>query len=115
VLRPGTNFAAQISALAEAGAVNGEDARTLADGAAFLRSADHAVRLVTGKPGRTLPSHAGRAEAVANLMVRWGIIEKAKDLRPHLRAVQHELRGVYRKVVGAERVEAAGRPDAPRE
>ena len=77
-------------------------ARTLTEGAAFLRSVDHAVRLVTGKPGEGLPEHVGQAESVEALARRWGLIRSDGTLAARLREVQQEVRYAYRRLVGSE-------------
>lgn len=99
---PGANTAEQIAALRTPGPISDEDAETLTRGAAFLRSLDHALRLVTGRPAEGLPEHAGMAEAVENLMRRWGILSEGESIAPHLRETQEEVRYVYRRIVGSE-------------
>ena len=69
-------MAEQIAALRSAGLMNDEDSKVLSDGANFLRSVDHAIRLVTGKAADGLPDRAGHAEAVENLARRWGLISR---------------------------------------
>ena len=101
-LPPGTNMPGQIAALNSAGLVSGEDANVLAEGAAFLRSVDHAVRLVTGKSAEGLPEHVGHAEAIESLAQRWGLIGPGETLAQRLRETQQQVRYVYRRLVGAE-------------
>jgi [glutamine synthetase] adenylyltransferase / [glutamine synthetase]-adenylyl-L-tyrosine phosphorylase len=101
-LPPGANIAEQVAALARAGLVTDEDSRTLTQGAAFLRSLDHAVRLVTGKPASGLPEHVGHAEAVENLARRWGLLTGTESLARRLRDTQQQVRYVYRRLVGSE-------------
>ncbi len=101
-LPAGSNLAWQIAALRSAGLISGRDAEVLSGGAAFLRSVDHAIRLVTGKPAPGLPEHVGHAEAVERLARRWGLISEGETLAARLRDVQQEVRYVYRRVLGAE-------------
>ena len=101
-LPPGTNMAGQIEALESAGALSQDDARALRDGAAFLRSVDHAVRLVTGKPAEGLPTLAGHREAVETLARNWGLVSSSATLAQRLWEVQQEVRYVYRRMLGSE-------------
>jgi len=101
-LKPGANMGEQIAALHAAKLVGDEDTRTLAEGAAFLRSVDHALRLVTGKAADGLPSHVGHAEAVENLVHRWGLVPEGETLAQRLRATQERIRYTYRRLVGSE-------------
>ncbi|MEJ2007942.1 MAG: hypothetical protein P8Z30_07265 [Acidobacteriota bacterium] len=101
-LPPGANTATQIEALRSAGALSKDDARALRDGAAFLRSLDHAERLVTGKAAEGLPAHVGHREAVENLVRRWGLVPSSATLGERLKDVQREIRYVYRRMVGSE-------------
>jgi len=98
----GANVAEQVGALRRAGLVTEEDARALADGAAFLRSVDHAARLVTGRATPGLPEHVGHAEAVESLVRRWGLVRGEETLAKRLRETQQEVRYTYRRLVGAE-------------
>jgi [glutamine synthetase] adenylyltransferase / [glutamine synthetase]-adenylyl-L-tyrosine phosphorylase len=99
---PGSNTDEQIAALREAGALNGQDANALSQGAAFLRSFDHAVRVVTGKAAQGLPGHTGHRDAVDQLMIRWGLLKQSENLAEQLWQVQQEVRYVYRRVLGSE-------------
>jgi len=101
-LPPGTNMSRQIAALESAGALSQQDAQSLRDGAAFLRSVDHAVRLVTGKPAEGLPTHVGHREAVETLVHRWGLVSPSTTLAQRLWEVQQEVRYVYRRMLGSE-------------
>jgi glutamate-ammonia-ligase adenylyltransferase len=100
----GANIHDQIAALRCAGQMVDGDAETLSEGAAFLRSVDHAIRLITGKPTSGLPELHGQAEAVENLVRRWGLIKPtpAVSLGQRLREVQQQVRSVYQKLVGSE-------------
>jgi glutamine synthetase adenylyltransferase len=98
----GANVAEQIEALRVAGLISEEDARLLAEGAAFLRSVDHAIRLVTGRTALGLPEHIGHAEAVENLMRSWGLANAEEPLGRRLRTTQQQVRYVYRRLVGSE-------------
>ena len=95
-------MATQIEALRSAGALSKEDARALREGAAFLRSLDHAERLVTGKAVEGLPAHVGHREAVENLVRRWGLVPTSATLAERLKDVQREVRYVYRRMIGSE-------------
>ncbi len=101
-LPPGSNTARQIEALESAGALSADDARALRDGGAFLRSVDHAIRLVSGKASEGLPTHVGQREAVETLARNWGLVPSSTSLAQRLWEVQQEVRYVYRRMMGAE-------------
>ncbi|MBI1940683.1 MAG: hypothetical protein HYS33_04145 [Acidobacteria bacterium] len=101
-LPPGASQVQQIAALRSAGLMSQEDAEILTRGAEFLRSLDHAIRLVTGKAAVGLPEHVGHAEAVARVARRWGLTSENEPLAERLRETQQEVRYVYRRVVGSE-------------
>jgi [glutamine synthetase] adenylyltransferase / [glutamine synthetase]-adenylyl-L-tyrosine phosphorylase len=98
----GANTIDQVGALRAVGLLQDEDARTLTEGATFLRSLDHAIRLVTGRPAEGLPEHVGQAESVESLTRRWGIVKAGETLAGRLRQTQDEVRSVYRRLVGAD-------------
>lgn len=99
---PGRNLVEQIDALGSAKLISDEDARALTEGAAFLRSLDHAVRLITGKAAESLPEQVGRAEAVECLMRRWGLVNADFSLTQCLLETQKRVRYVYRRLIGSE-------------
>ena len=101
-LPPGSNIAEQIAALSAAKLITPEDSRALSEGAAFLRSVDHAVRLVTGRAAPGLPEHVGHAEAVESLARRWGLISEEGSLAQRLHDTQQQMRHVCRRLVGSE-------------
>ncbi|MGD0922564.1 MAG: glutamine-synthetase adenylyltransferase [Terriglobia bacterium] len=99
-LPAGANMAQQIAALVSAGLLSVEDAQVLSDGAAFLRSVDHAIRLVTGRAADGLPEHVGHAEAVESLARHWGLIPGGESLATRLREIQEQVRNTYRRLLG---------------
>jgi glutamate-ammonia-ligase adenylyltransferase len=99
---PGANMVEQIAALRAAGCVSEEDAGALTVGAGFLRSVDHIIRLVTGKPPDGLPEHVGHAEAVEGVARRWKLISEQQTLARELRETQQQVRYVYRRLVESE-------------
>lgn len=102
VVPPGSNMMERLDALEKHSLIDGADAKTLREGAALLRSIDHAIRLVTGKAAEGLPEHVSHTEAVDHLARRWGLVQGDQNLRQHLREKQHEIRYVYRRLVGSE-------------
>jgi glutamate-ammonia-ligase adenylyltransferase len=98
-VHPGANMAEQIAALRAAGLLNDEDGNVLSGGANFLRSVDHAIRLVTGKAAQGLPDRAGHAEVVENLARRWGLIAGSETLAQSLQETRRRVREVYRRLV----------------
>jgi glutamate-ammonia-ligase adenylyltransferase len=96
---PGANMAEQIAALRSAGLMNFEDGETLSGGANFLRSVDHAVRLVTGKPAEGLPDRLGHVEVVEKLARRWGLVVGSATLASTLLATRQRVREVYNRLL----------------
>jgi glutamate-ammonia-ligase adenylyltransferase len=83
-----TNVPNQVAALCSTGHISARDAGGLTQGVSFLRSVDHAVRLVTGlKPG-SMPENYSRSEEVEALTRHWGLIGK-NDSLPRITAVTH--------------------------
>ena len=99
---PGANMVQQIAALLAAGVISADDAASLTEGADFLRSVDHLLRLMTGKPPSGLPENSQLAEMAESQARRWGLISEAQTLPARLREIQQQLRYVYRRLVGAE-------------
>jgi glutamine synthetase adenylyltransferase len=102
ITHQGSNMVEQIDALRAAGLISDNDSKILSAGASFLRSVDHAGRLVTGKASDGLPDRAGHAEAVENLARRWGLITGAENLAERLQETKRGVREVYRRLVEAE-------------
>jgi glutamate-ammonia-ligase adenylyltransferase len=103
VLAPhGSNMATQIEALRSVGALSKADAASLRDGAAFLRTVDHAVRLVSGKAAEGLPAHVGHRDAIENLVRHWGLVPPGGTLAAKLKEAQQEVRYVYRRMIGSD-------------
>lgn len=101
----GANTLELIASVRAAGALSEADARALEHGAEFLRSIDHAARLVTGKPAEGIPEHTGHAGLVEELARRWDLLGKDEGghaLSGRLREVQQEVRYVYRRLVQSE-------------
>lgn len=101
-LPAGANQAQQIAALRSAGLMGEEDAEALTRGAAFLRSVDHAIRLVTGRAAVGLPEHVGHADAVARLARRWGLTSGEERLAERLKQTQQDVRRVYRRLIASK-------------
>ncbi len=98
----GANMAEQIAGLRAASAISAEDALALTEGAGFLRSVDHIIRLVTGKAPNGLPDNAADAETTESVALRWNIISEGQTLAPKLHDTQQQLRYVYRRLVNSE-------------
>jgi glutamate-ammonia-ligase adenylyltransferase len=99
---PGANMAEQIAALQVAKAISDEDAGVLTEGAGFLRSADHIIRLVTGKAPNGLPENTAHAETAESVALRWNLIANGQTLAGRLHDTQQRLRSVYRRLVSSE-------------
>jgi glutamate-ammonia-ligase adenylyltransferase len=99
---PGANMAEQIAALRATDSLSAEDAATLAEGAGFLRSVDHIVRLVTGKAPSGLPENGAQAETAESVARHWKLLAEGQTLAGRLHETQQRLRYVYRRQVGSE-------------
>jgi glutamate-ammonia-ligase adenylyltransferase len=99
---PGANMAEQITALQSAEALSPGDAAKLTQGAGFLRSVDHILRLVTGKALNSLHANGAHAEAVESLARHWNLTVEGQTLAAKLHETQEQLRHVYGRLVGSE-------------
>ena len=99
---PGANAAEQIAGLQAAGAITAEDADSLTEGAGFLRSLDHILRLVTGKAPEGLPENPAHAETAESVARAWKLIADGQTLPRKLHETQQQVRYVYRRLVGSE-------------
>jgi glutamate-ammonia-ligase adenylyltransferase len=99
---PGANMPEQIAVLRAAEALSAEDAAALTEGAGFLRSVDHIVRLVTGKAPSGLPDNGAHAETAESVARQWNLIAEGQTLAGKLHETQQQLRYVYRRLVGSE-------------
>ena len=64
------NLSERVSLLFEHGVLEEQECRELAESAEFLRTLEHFVRLVTGRPGKWLPTADHAQVSVAKLMAR---------------------------------------------
>jgi glutamate-ammonia-ligase adenylyltransferase len=97
----GSNTAQRVAALQSAGLLSSDDAHALTRGAAFLRSLDHAIRLVTGKAADGLPEHVGHAAAVDDLARRWHMLADGESLAARLRETQEQIRSLYKRILAS--------------
>lgn len=95
-------MAEQIAALRAAEAISAEDAVALTEGAGFLRSVDHILRLVTGRAPNGLPENSSHAETAESVARGWKLIAEGQTLAGKLRDTQQHLRYVYRRLVDSE-------------
>ena len=92
----------QIAALLAAGVLSPDDAATLTEGAGFLRSLDHIIRLVTGKAPMGLPENGAHVETAESVARRWNLTSEGQTLAGELQDTRQRLRYVYRRLVGSE-------------
>ncbi len=92
----GGNTLDQIAPLASAGALDAQQAETLRLTAALYRAADHATRLITGRPLAGWPEPA-LAERVARLLRQWEMNWQG-ELRPLMEERGRLLRELYSHV-----------------
>ena len=85
----------RVSLLRERGLLGEQESRELAAGAEFLRTVEHFVRLVTGRPGKWLPAGDHAQTCVAKLMPRLPGREEGRALEEELAAVLRRTREIY--------------------
>ena len=81
-------------------AISAEDAAALTEGAGFLRSVDHIIRLVTGKAPMGLPENGAHAETAESVARRWNLISEGQTLAGKLQDTRQRFRYVYRRLGG---------------
>jgi hypothetical protein len=91
------NTLAQIQALETAGALEAAGIETLRTTTILYRAADHAARLITGRPLAGLPEPA-LAERISRLLRQWGVAW-AGELRAALEERGGAIRGLYRSTL----------------
>jgi glutamate-ammonia-ligase adenylyltransferase len=74
-----------------------QECRELAASAEFLRTLEHFVRLVTGRPGKWLPAGDYAQTCVARLMARLPGRSEGSSLEEELAAVLRRTREIYRE------------------
>ncbi len=85
----------RVELLRQYGLLGEQECRELAANAEFLRALEHFVRLVTGRPGKWLPSGDHAQLCVAKLMARMRGNEEARLLEDNLAAVLRRTRQIY--------------------
>jgi glutamate-ammonia-ligase adenylyltransferase len=92
------NTLAQIRPLEEAGALDAAGIETLRTTAILYRAADHAARLITGRPLGGWPEPA-LAERISRLLRQWGV-EWEGELRAALGERGRAIRALYLATLG---------------
>jgi len=92
------NTLAQIEPLEAAGALDAEDIHTLRTTAILYRAADHAARLITGRPLAGWPEPS-LAERMSRLLRDWGVAWEG-ELRAALEERGRAIRKLYRATLG---------------
>ena len=92
----GGNTYAQIRTLEQAAALEPAELQTLYTTAILYRAADHAARLITGRPLAGFPEPA-LAERMSRLLDRWGVAWLG-DLRSALQERARAIRALYLQV-----------------
>ena len=89
------NLCARIAELQRIGLLSSEHAACLSEDATFLRSLEHCVRLVTGRPGKWLPAGDHAQSCVVKLMGT--STSGISALEAKLAAVLRRIREIYLK------------------
>ena len=91
------NTLAQIAALDRAATLEASQIATLRETAILYRAADHAARLITGRPLQGFPEPA-LAERITRLMRQWGLAWQG-DLRSAMSVQAKYLRALYLEIL----------------
>ena len=90
------NLSERVRLLRERGALEENEFAELAGGAEFLRHLEHTVRLVTGRPGKWLPSAEHARASVAKLMTGSPAgSPKDKDVQARVTEILRQTRAIY--------------------
>jgi glutamate-ammonia-ligase adenylyltransferase len=89
------NLSERVTLLCEHGLLGEQESRDLAAGAEFLRTLEHFVRLVTGRPGKWLPAGDHAQLSVAKLMARLHRRVAGSSLEDGLTAILRRTREIY--------------------
>ena len=89
------NLSERLTLLCEQGLLGSQECIELAANAEFLRTLEHCVRLVTGRPGKWLPGGDHAQFSVTKLMARLSGRETGRDLEADLTAVLRRTREIY--------------------
>jgi glutamate-ammonia-ligase adenylyltransferase len=93
------NLDDRLRRLCEIGALDPEDASTLAHHARFLRTVEHAVRLVTGVLRETLPASEHTCTVVERLVDRMLPTRVRGDLHSEIEHARGNVRGLYERLL----------------
>jgi glutamate-ammonia-ligase adenylyltransferase len=91
------NLSERVRLLREHGRLEEKECRELIASAEFLRTIEHFVRLVTGRPGKWLPAGDHAQTCVAKLMASLPAREQGRALEEELAAVLRRTREIYRE------------------
>ena len=87
----------------DAGLLGREDAAKLDHAAELLKSADHAVRLVTGRSQPWLPASEHARQMTAALTGKIIGLDRRKSLQGDLDAARDHVRSIYNRILEADR------------
>ena len=99
-LVPG-NTLERLAALCQAGFLEAVDFEKLREATLLYRSADHAIRLVTGRARPELPVAEHARQATERMVGRILGTDTDRDLQSKLRETQEQVRCLFTKIVGA--------------
>jgi glutamate-ammonia-ligase adenylyltransferase len=93
---PAGNLRHRLLALCDRGLLEGEECRFLVEGADFLRTLEHVLRLVDGRSRKWLPVASHSRRAVQKLL--WKMLGGDDSFDPEMRLaeVMRGIRGIYR-------------------
>jgi glutamate-ammonia-ligase adenylyltransferase len=95
------NTLERLEALRNAGLLSAPDFARLRDATLLYRTADHAIRVVTGRARPELPAAEHPRQATETMVNRILGREADQDLQARLRATQEEVREMFTKILRA--------------
>jgi glutamate-ammonia-ligase adenylyltransferase len=89
----------RLQKLGQVGAIAKPDLQILLDAVEFYHTLEHAIRLVTGRTGKSLPASDAALRSVTELVRRTMIREMKVDIATALQVARQEVRSVYDRIV----------------
>ena len=99
-LVPG-NTLERLATLRQAGLLDATDFEKLREATLLYRTADHAIRLVTGRARPELPVAEHARQATEQMVGRILGMDTGRDLQSRLRETQEQVRWLFTKIIGA--------------
>ena len=89
----------RLQKLNQAGLITKPDLQVLLDALELYRTAEHAIRLVTGRPGKSLPVYEAARASVTELTRRMSTRDIHQPLDEELAATRARVRGIFDRAI----------------